>query len=62
MKKVVDELDLSSVVYVATRPPGKGDKTKFYLEVHFRQGKGSPWTLRTSTQVKPVFDYSHLEN
>ena len=56
MKKVVDELDLSSVVCVATRPPGEDDETKFYLEVHFRQGKGSPWTLRTYTQVKPVFD------
>lgn len=48
---MVGELDLSSVVHVASRPPGDDDKTKFHFEVHFRQGKKSPWNLRTYTQV-----------
>lgn len=52
MDKVVGELDLSTVVHIATRLPGDNDdKARFYFEVHFSQGKGSPWILRTYTQV-----------
>ena len=51
MEKVVDELDLTFVVHIATRVPDDADKTKFYFEVHFSKGKGSPWVLRAYTQV-----------
>ena len=58
MEKVVAELDLAKVVHIATRLPGDDDdKTKFYFEVHFSQGKGSPWMLRTYTQVAPLSNY-----
>ena len=52
MDRPYDTLDLSSVVGVkAIQPKEAWNESRFYFEVHFSGTRGSPWLLRTYTQV-----------
>ena len=52
MDRPYDTLELSSIVSVkAIQPKQDWNKSRFYFEVHFSGARGSPWLLRTYTQV-----------